>query len=449
MKTELFTLQNGLRVFLIDTKAFPTLTTLLLVGAGSRYEHETNNGVAHFLEHMFFKGSKKYPDPYILTSTIEQLGGIWNAFTSKDYTGYFIKATSEHFDTVIDVLSDVLLRPLFKEEEIEKEKGVIVEEINMYEDMPQSLVGDLYENLLYKGNPLGFDVIGTKKTVRSFNKQTFLDYRRQLYHPKNAVLVVAGGLNMRHSGKRSADWRRAHPESDSGVVASAPSQNDYLKIIQQKFGEWGNGTKSEFTQMIENQEKPQIFIKTKKTEQAHFCLGYRTFSSNDKRKRALEVLTAIIGVGASSKLFMELREKRGLCYYVSTGLQYYHDVGNMVTQAGVPKDVTKVTEAIKVTLEEHNKMLADGFNKKDITKAKEILKGRLLLSMEDSFNVAHFYGKKAVLETKIESPQEVVDQIEKVTEDEIRAVAKVIIQPDRLNVVAIGPFERKDFEGIL
>lgn len=429
MKTELFTLPNGLRVFLIDTKAFPTLTTLLIVGAGSRYEHEKNNGVAHFLEHMFFKGSKKYPDPYILTSTIEQLGGIWNAFTSKDYTGYFIKATSEHFDTVVDVLSDVLLRPLFKEEEIEKEKGVIVEEINMYEDMPQSLVGDLYENLLYKGNPLGFDVIGTKQTVTSFNKKAFLDYRGELYHPKNAVLVVAGGLTQ-------------------GKVDGFAIKN-YTDKITEKFGEWNNGTKSEFTQMIEIQEKPQIFIKNKKTEQAHFCLGYRTFPSDDKRRRALEVLTAILGVGASSKLFMELREKRGLCYYVSTGLQYYHDVGNMVTQAGVTKEIAKVTEAMKITLEEHNKMLKDGFNKKDITKAKEILKGRLLLSMEDSFNVAHFYGKKAVLETKMESPQEVVDAIEKVTEEEIHAVAQDLIKPSQLNIAAIGPFEKKDFENVI
>ncbi len=429
MKTEFFTLPNGLKVFLTDTKAFPTLTTLLMVGAGSRYENEVNNGVAHFLEHMFFKGSKKYPDSFILTSTIEQLGGIWNAFTSKDYTGYFIKATSEHFDTVVDVLSDVLLRPLFDEKEIEKEKGVIVEEINMYEDMPQSLVGDLFENLLYKGNPLGFDVIGTKKTVRSFSRQTFLDYRSALYHPQNAVLVVAGGLNMTKTGETQA--------------------KNYLQIVQEKFGEWGNGTKSEFIPMQEIQNKPQIYVKRKNTEQAHFCLGYRAFPSSDKRKKPLEVLAAILGVGASSKLFMELREKRGLCYYVSTGLQYYHDVGNMVTQAGVPKDIEKIIEAMKLTLDEHQKMLADGFTKTDITKAKEILKGRLLLSMEDSFNVAHFYGKKAVLETKIESPQEVVDQIEKVTDEEIISVAKDIIKSERLNIAAIGPFEEKDFESIL
>ncbi len=428
MKTELFTLPNGLRVFLIDTKAFPTLTTLLLVGAGSRYEHEANNGVAHFLEHMFFKGSKKYPDSFILTSTIEQLGGIWNAFTSKDYTGYFIKATSEHFDTVVDVLSDVLLRPLFDEKEIEKEKGVIVEEINMYEDMPQSLVGDLFENLLYKGNPLGYDVIGTKKTVTSFSRKTFLDYRSELYHPQNSVLVVAGGLNMTKTGETQA--------------------KNYLQVIEEKFGEWANGTKSNFSSMQEIQDKPQIHVKNKKTEQAHFCLGYRTFPSNDKRRRPLEVLSAILGVGASSKLFMELREKRGLCYYVSTGLQYYHDVGNMVTQAGVPKEIAKVTEALKLTLEEHNKMLKDGFTKKDITKAKEILRGRLLLSMEDSFNVAHFYGKKAVLETKIESPQEVVDQIEKVTDEEIISVAKDIIKPAGLNIAAIGPFEEKDLKSL-
>lgn len=429
MKTELFTLPNGLRVILLDTKAFPTLTALLLVGAGSRYEEQTSNGVAHFLEHMFYKGSKKYPDPFILTSTIESLGGIWNAFTSKDYTGYFIKATSEHFDIIVDILSDILLQPLFKEEEIEKEKGVIVEEINMYEDTPQSLVGDLFENLLYKGNPLGFDVIGTKKTVTSFDKQTFLDYRGKLYHPKNAVLVVAGGLTQ---GKREGF-----------------TMKDYLDRVTEKFGEWGNGTKSEFVSMREGQAKPQILVKHKKTEQAHFCLGYRTFPSSDPRKRILEVLAAILGVGASSKLFMELRERRGLCYYIGTGLQYYHDVGNMVTQAGVPKDIGKVIEAMKLTLEEHLKMLKDGFNHKDITKAKEILKGRLLLSMEDSFNVAHFYGKKAVLETTIESPQEVIEKIEKVTAEEIHAVAADVIKPEKLNIAAIGPFEEKDFETIL
>jgi len=429
MKTEIVTLQNGLRIILIDTKAFPTLTTLLLVGAGSRYENEQNNGVAHFLEHMFFKGSKKYPDPFILTSTIESLGGIWNAFTSKDYTGYFIKATSEHFDVVIDVLSDVLLRPLFKEEEIEKEKGVIIEEINMYEDMPQSLVGDLLENLLYKGNPLGFDVIGTKKTVTSFNKQTFLDYRSQLYHPKNAVLVVAGGL---HIGKRE------------GYTI-----NDYIKSIQEKFGEWGNGQKSEFNSMVEIQDKPELLVKTKKTEQAHFCLGFRTFKSEDKRKHTLAILAGILGMGASSKLFMELREKRGLCYYIGTSLTYYHDVGNMVTQAGVPKDTQKVIEAMKLTLEEHYKMLKSGFNNEDIRKAKEIIKGRLLLSMEDSFNVSHFYGKKAVLETNIESPQEIIDYIEKVSQEEILEVAKEVIKPEKLNMAVIGPFEKKEFDGLI
>jgi len=430
MKTQEFTLQNGLRIIFIDTKAFPTLTTLLLVGAGSRYEKKENNGVAHFLEHMFFKGSKKYPDPYTLTSTIEGLGGVWNAFTSKDYTGYFIKATNEHFNIMIDVLSDVLLNPLFKVEEIEKEKGVIVEEINMYEDMPQSQVSDLFENLLYKGNPLGYDTIGTKQTVRSFTRQTFSNYQNQLYHPKNAVLVVAGGLDIRNT--------RHH-------VSSLPN---YLNIIQQKFKNWNGGVKAEFEIMKEIQTQPEMLVKNKKTEQAHFCLGFRTFSLSDKRRNILSVLAAILGVGASSKLFMELREKRGLCYYIGTGLQYYHDCGNMVTQAGVPKDIEKVKEAIKVTLEEHYQLYKKGFSKKDLLKAKEILKGRLLLSMEDSFNVAHFYGKKAVLETKIESPQEVISQIEKVTDEEIRALTQVVFQQSKLNVAVIGPFKKNDFENL-
>jgi len=241
MNPQEFTLKNGLQVVFIDTKTFPTLTTLLLVGAGSRYENEINNGVAHFFEHMAFKGSKKYSNSFVISSTVEGFGGVFNAFTSKDHTGYWIKATNEHFETMIDVIADMIQTPQLLEEEIEREKGVIVEEINMYEDMPQRKVGEIFETLLYKGSPLGFNIAGTKETVKKFTRQTFIDYINRLYHPNNAVLVVAGGLSQKSKVKS---------QKYNSKVKS------YQNIIEEKFSCWKSGEKSSFVKIKENQTKP-------------------------------------------------------------------------------------------------------------------------------------------------------------------------------------------------
>lgn len=429
MEPELYTLPNGLRVVFVDTKTFPTITTLLLIGAGSRYETKENNGIAHFFEHMPFKGSKKYPSSYAISSTIEGLGGAFNAFTSKDHTGYWVKATSDHFDTVIDILSDVLLNPLLQPDEIEREKGVIVEEINMYEDTPAERVGELFELLLYKNSPLGYDILGTKETVTSFTKDTFTQYMNRFYFPKNVVLVVAGGLS---NGK------------------SKKTIQHYLDLINEKFGNWNGKKTLDFERVTEIQTAPQSIVKTKKTEQAHFCLGFRTFSFFDSRKYALSLLSAILGGGMSSRLFMEVRERRGLCYYISTGRQLYYDVGNMVTQAGVVNDVTKVKEAVEVTLIEHKKIAKGEVREEELVKAKELIKGRLLLSMEKSENIASFFGNDLVLRDKIESVKEVVDKLEKVSLDQIVSLAEEIFRPEKLNFSIIGPFEnKKEFDSIL
>jgi len=194
MNYQTFTLKNGLTVIFVDTATFPTFTAMLLVGAGSRFENKENNGVAHFFEHMAFKGTKKYPNTLLLSSLIEGLGGLFNAFTTKDHTGYWIKAPIFHFETVIDVLADMIQNPLLLEEEIEREKGVIIEEINMYEDQPQYKVWELFEEMIFKNHPLGYPTTGEKKTVSQFTRQTFLDYMKNLYKPSNVVLVVAGGL---------------------------------------------------------------------------------------------------------------------------------------------------------------------------------------------------------------------------------------------------------------
>ena len=425
MKPQEFTLKNGLQVIFVDTKTFPTLTTLLLIGAGSRYENEKNNGIAHFFEHMAFKGSQKYPNSFVISSTVEGFGGIFNAFTSKDHTGYWIKATTEHFETMIDVIADMIQTPKLLAEEIEREKGVIKEEINMYEDMPQRKVGEIFETLLYKGSPLGFDIAGTKKTVQSFNRLTFTDYINSLYHPNNAVLVVAGGLQ----GPTLREGRT-------------------LQIIEEKFGSWKSGEKSTFEKIKESQTKPQILIKYKKTEQAHFSLGFRAFSFNDHRKYAMNLLATILGGGMSSRLFIQVRERRGLCYYISTGGEFYHDCGNFVTQAGVTNNLDKVKEAIKTIIDEHNKIKFGDIKKEELLKVKEMIKGRLMLSMEDSMNIASFFGTKKILQNKIETPEEIIKKIEAVTVEEIVELAKNIFTSNRLNFALIGPFEEKDFHGL-
>lgn len=454
MRHYLYTLANGLRVILVDTKAFPTLTVLLLVGAGSRYENEKNNGVAHFFEHMAFKGSKKYPDTYIISSTIEGIGGVFNAFTSKDHTGYWIKSTADHFETVIDVLADMIKNPLLKEEEIEREKGVIVEEINLYEDTPYRKVSDYFERLLYGDHPLGYEIAGTKKTIKSFNRKTFLNYIKSLYHPRNAVLVVAGGLTKLRMGpvRTFPTSRTLCADGISSSSATHPfSQFDYyLSLIEKKFSSWKNGERAGFVPIKEEQTTPQIFVKTKKTEQTHFCLGFRAFSFFDLRKYALSVLTAILGGGMSSRLFIEVRERRGLCYYISTSREFYADCGYLVTQAGVANDLEKIKRAIEVILKEHEKMkkLAIDNWKLEIRKAKEMLKGKLLLSLEDSQNVASFFGTKKLLQDKIETPEEVIEAIERVKPEEISALASEIFVPSRLNFAVIGPFEEKEFEGV-
>jgi len=419
MQPVLTTLKNGLKVCLIDTNSFPSLTTILLVGAGSRYEQAKNNGIAHFFEHMAFKGSKKFPNSFTISSTIEGLGGVFNAFTSKDHTGYWIKATNDHFGTVLDVLSDMILSPFLLEEEIGREKGVIVEEINMYEDTPRWKSGDLFEELMYKGSSLGYDIAGTKDTVTSFNRKTFVDYMNELYHPSNAVLVVAGGF-----GKNKLD---------------------YLKMIEERFGGWPKGKISgTFATYSSTQKEPQILINYKKTEQTHFCLGFHAYNLEDKRKYATAVLSTILGGGMSSRLFSQVRERRGLCYYISTGRTSYKDVGNFVTSAGVTNNLEKTKEAIAVTLAEHKKMRDGDMTDAEIKKAKDLIKGRTILSMEDSQNVALYFGIELLLQNKSTTPEEMLLKIDKVSKKEIVEVARDLFVKEKLNLSLIGPFQQGD-----
>jgi len=432
-----FVLKNGLKVILVDTKTFPTFTAMLLVGAGSRYENKENNGVAHFFEHMAFKGSKKYPNALILSSMIEGLGGVFNAFTTKDHTGYWIKAPVSSFETVIDVLADMIKNPLLLEEEIKREKGVIIEEINMYEDQPQYKAWELFEEMVFKNHPLGYPTTGYKKTVSKFTRQTFLEYMKDLYKPSNVILVVTGGLSQIQNSKFTLRF---------GGQNNNSKLKNYLEIIEKKFSSWSDGQKASFLEFSDNQNSPQILIKTKKTEQAHLILGYRGLNYTHPKRYVQSVLMTILGGGMSSRLFYQLRERRGLCYYVNSGTEPFSDTGYVYTRVGLTVDPKKINEAIKVIIAEHQKIANDDLKDDEIKKAKEMIKGQLVLSLEDSHNLASFFGRKLMFEGKIIEPQEVIKKIDEISKEEIVDLAKKLFVREKLNLTLLSPIKENEIK---
>lgn len=412
------TLSNGLRILTISMPSFESATVLVMVGAGSRYETKENNGISHFLEHMAFKGTKKRPSAMAISSLIDGMGGEFNAFTSKETTGYYIKSAASRIETSFDVLSDMLQNSLLDAAEIDKERGVILEEINLYEDTPARKIGDVYEHLLYNDTPMGWDIAGEKNIIKSIKRADFLDYMASLYSADNMTVVVAGGIN----------------------------EKKILSLVEKYFGTMHVfGTKTP-EPVVEAQEKPAVLIKHKTTEQVHIALGVRTVSLDSPERFPLAVLAAILGGGMSSRLFHEVREKRGLAYYVRSSSEHYTDCGSLVSVAGV--DPKRVDEAITIMLEEYDKVSqvskvseVSEVSKGELTKAKEFLKGHLVLEIEDSRAVAAFYASQELLEKQIDNPDDALEKIEKVTVDEVLLVAKKYFVRKHLNLAIIGNFD--------
>lgn len=405
-------LANGLRVITIPMPSFESATVLVMAGAGSRYETPKNSGISHFLEHMAFKGTQKRPTAMDISSLIDGMGGEFNAFTGKETTGYYIKSSKDKIETSIDVLSDMLLHSKFAPEEIEKEKGVIIEEINLYEDMPARKIGDIYEQLLYGDTPMGWDIAGSKDVIRSITRDDFLSYLGELYSASNLTVVVSGGI-----------------ESDKTV-----------ELVEKYFLEMKQFSTKKFDLLHEHQDKPAVLIKQKQTEQIHIALGVRTIPINSPKRYPLSVLSAILGGGMSSRLFHEIREKRGLAYYVRSSADEYADVGTLVTTAGI--DPKRVTDAVEVMVSEYSKVARGemALTDEELKKAKEFLKGHLVLDLEDSRSVSGFYAHQELLEEKIENPSEVLAEIDKVTKEAIEAVGKEFFKEEKLNLALIGNF---------
>lgn len=413
------TLKNGYRIITAPNHETKAVTVLFLVGTGARYELLEENGISHFLEHILFKGTKKYPSAQILSSTLDGIGAQFNAFTGEEYTGFYVSAEASHFSLIIDVLHDMLYAPKFSEADIKREKGVIIEEMNMYRDLPQYAVWDALKELVYGDVPLGRKIVGMEETVTKFTKKDFQNYQKTFYTPENIVVSVAG-----NPGKNN--WEAS-----------------LKKLLTGKTGKKAR----DFEPVFDLQAAPQVKIQSKKTDQTHLVLALPGIKATDDQEYKVRVLKTILGGGMSSRLFNEIREKRGLAYYVRASLDSMHDVGGFFVSAGVRNSAAP--EAVKVILKELKKLKNKKVDAKELRKAKEMLKGDLALGLESSQEVANFLASQELYTQNLETPEEMMQKIEKVTTDDVIKMANELFDYNKLNLAAIGNAKQKDFEEVI
>ena len=412
------TLDNGLRIITVPIENANSVTVLILVGTGSKYETKDINGISHFLEYMFFKGTKKRPNTLKISETLDSVGGEYNAFTSKEVTGFWAKVDKKHSDVALDWITDIFLNSKFDEKEMNREKSVIIEEVNMYLDTPMAYVGELFEKLLYGDTPAGWRVIGEKENILSFNRKKVVDYYESHYSPSNVIVCVSGAID----------------------------EKEIEKKLKQEFENIKKSSSGQKVEVREQQSEPQILLHYKKTDQTHFCLGVRAYDLFDKRKYALALLSIILGGNMSSRLFIKVRERNGLAYSIHTSVDTTTDTGYLVTQAGI--DHKNLEKSMKLILKEYADLRDKKITAKELQKAKDYLKGVMSLSLDSSDTQATFYGMQELLEKGVLTPEEKFKKIDEVSADEIKKIAEDIFLPEKLNLAIIGPFEEKDFKGL-
>ncbi len=415
------TLANGLRVVTETIEGTKAVTALVLVKAGSRWESKEINGLSHFLEHMFFKGAKKYKNAKAVAEAIDSVGGEFNAFTGKEYAGYYVKVAAEQVTLAMDVLSDMMLHANLAEEEIEKERGVILEEYNMYQDTPMYQVAWNFEKAMFGDQPLGWDEIGTKENIRSFKREDFVEYKEALYVPGNMVLCLSGAV--KHDEMVSLAEKYFALEEKMRGRQMVPFEGE------KAFGE-------------------KVNLQTKKTEQAHLVCGVRGLRHQAKDHYVLKVLAAILGGNMSSRMFMAVREAKGLAYYISTGTENYLDTGSLYTRAGV--DTSRIDDAVKAIIEEYDKIRYVEVPEGELVKGKEFLKGKLTLALEDGENLAQMLAKYELLYDDIKTYADIAKGIDEVTAEDVKRVAGNLLTDEALQLAVIGPYDDKGrFEEVL
>ncbi len=417
---ERHTLSNGLRVLTAPLPHAQSVACYVMLAAGSRYEDEGNRGIAHFAEHMFFKGTEKRPTARDLSMEVDKIGGEFNAFTSKEYTGYYIRCAGEERDVALDVLVDMLRNSKFDTDELEREKGVIIEEMNMYMDTPRDYVSSVYEELLFGANPLGWETLGTRETIKSASRQTFLDYLGHWYTPRRMVVGVSGMIG-----------------------------DDLLPTLEDLLGDMaGNGTGTPAPAQVERTPEPKVHVHRKDSDQANVCLGVPTYPIDHPDRYALQLLGTVLGTGMSSRLFLEVREQRGLAYYVYAMNSAFTDTGTLFSQAGV--DLHRAEEAVEVIATEFRKLAEEAVPAEELEKARALAKGRFVLQTESPNGLILFGLRREVLEGQAAEPTEVLAGLDAVTADDVLRVAQDVIGGQGMRLAVIGPFDDgSKFEALL
>lgn len=410
MKYVIHTLENGLRIVLAPMPGTRTATVVVMSGTGSRYENEQENGLAHFLEHMFFKGTARRKTARVISEELDGLGAVYNAFTAKDRTAYYAKVSARYLDTALDVITDIFLHSTLPPKEITKERGAIIQEIDMYEDMPMYTIDNVFDALFFgEQHPLGRTILGPKENIRRFSRKEFATYLKRNYTPLNTVVCVAGSFD----------------------------EKKVLAKVKKEFGALDSGNPPDCITFAPEQDAPRVAIKHKQTDQTQLMLGVPAYPFLHKDEYALSVLSTILGGGMSSRLFMEVREKRGLAYSVHTSVEKYPDTGYFVVSAGV--EHAKLEQAIKTILAEFRKIKRTSVSKAELAKAKNYIRGTMTLSLETSDRIAQHGASSLISLGRVRSLEEVLDGIEKVTAVDIQRVARDILRTGKLNLAIIGP----------
>jgi len=413
-------LKNGLRIITIPKKESETTNILVLAETGSKYETPEEAGLSHFLEHMLFKATKRRPKAGDISTEFDAMGAENNAYTSQELTGYYATVQPKLADKALDVLSDMYLNATFPEADIAKECGVIIEEMNMYEDLPKQQAQKLFFSLLYGDQPAGRPIIGSKETVRSFTQKDFLNYRAKHYVARATVVVVAGKFN----------------------------ESLMVKKIEKQFKNVPTTASFSKLPVIESQTKPVVAIKRKDSDQTHLVLGFRTLPAGHKDSAAIDLLAATLGGGMSARLFRKIRDELGAAYYVGAYNDYYTDHGVLIISIGT--DHKRVEEIIQAVLGECSRLTTELVSKVELDRAKESMLGKLFLGLESSSGLAAFYGGEEIIRGKLETPEVMARHIRAITPSRLRVIARQIFKNESLNLAIVGPCDNpSQFEPLL
>ncbi len=401
-------LDNGLRVILAPMSNTEAVTLLVLVGVGSRYETKKINGISHFLEHMFFKGTKSRPEPGQILRELDKIGADHNAFTTKEATGFWVKTSGDDFDIALDVTSEILFEPLFKKEEVEKERNVIFQEIDMRKDNSRLNVQEIMEGLFFGDQPVGWDIAGDKKSVARVKREDIVKYEAENYLSENMIVVVAGNFE-----KKSV-----------------------FKKIDKAFGRTKKGERKSFEKADNCQKETRVKIINKETDQTHLAIAVRAYDMYDEKRYALGLLSTLLGGNSSSRLFMEIREKRGLAYYVYSWADQLMDCGYLGMAAGAPHK--KLEEAVKNIVSVCSKIKNGDISQEDIDFAKSYMRGQTALRFEESDEIANFVAGQELFYNEVKQPAELLKKIEAVKKEDVLKVAKELFKPENFSLSVIG-----------